>query len=100
MKKFIQFLKDLSVKQTIVLTGFGITLFIVLLQGITASVATGQSAAIEMAVTIWFGVILSTIIISIVFLIVIFIITLVIKKIVQMFKNKKSKKQDKKKATS
>lgn len=96
MKKFIQFLKDLSVKQTIVLTGFGITLFIVLLQGITASVATGQSAALEMAITVWFGVVVSTVIIGIIFLIVLFIITLIIKKIKQMFKNKK----DKKKATS
>lgn len=99
MKKFIQFLKDLSVKQTVVLTGFGITLFITLLVGVSVSLILGQPMPLELFMAIWFSGIISTALIGIVLLIILYIIIRIVSKIKTKRADKKNKK-DKKKATS
>lgn len=99
MKKFIQFLKDLSVKQTVVLTGFGITLFITLLVGVSVSLILGQPMPLELFMAIWFSGIISTAFIGIILLIILYIIIRIVSKIKTKRADKKNKK-DKKKATS
>lgn len=100
MKKFIQFLKDLSVKQTIVLASFGIALFITLLIGVSVSLILGQPMPLELFMAIWFSGLVSTIFVGLILLIILYLIIRITSKIKTKAKNKKAKKQDKKKATS
>lgn len=99
MKKFIQFLKDLSVKQTVVLTSFGVTLFITLLIGVSVSLILGQPMPLELFMAIWFSSITSTLLIGIVLLIILYIIIRIVSKLKTKRADKKNKK-NKKKATS
>ena len=73
MKKFIQFLKDLSVKQTIVLASFGVTLFVTLLVGISVSLILGQPMPLELFMAIWVSDLVSTTLIGLVLLVILYI---------------------------
>lgn len=71
-KNFYIWLKGISVKSTIVLTGIGITLFIAMQQALIGSMASGvaPSDIIAMSFTLWFSVIIVTMFFSIFILLI------------------------------
>lgn len=65
LKEFKNWLEEISIKQTIVLTGIGITLFIAMQQAFVGSLATGGASDIyAMAFFLWFTVALVTFVLA------------------------------------
>ncbi len=63
IKSFKKWVEAISIKQTIVFTGLGITLFIAMQQAFVGSIATGGNSDIyAMAFFLWFTVILVTLV--------------------------------------
>lgn len=89
---FIKYLKNLSVKQTVILTGIGITLFLHLLEGVKLSMATGKSAYLLVSLTLWGSVAMATAIILTILVFAWYVIKSGIKKI-KNHRNRKVKER-------
>lgn len=90
---FINWLKGLSVKTTVVLTGVGITLFLAMQQSFIGSMASGMAPSdiYAMAFILWLTIIIVTIVLCVLLLLVSYIVHNANSKIKTMIK--KNKKQ-------
>lgn len=95
LKNFNAWLKGLSVKTTILLTGIGITLFLSMEKALVGSVASGvaPSDIFAMSFTIWFSVIVVTIVFSVILLLIGYAGHKLKARIKSKISNKKRKKQ-------
>ncbi|OEK58877.1 hypothetical protein [Staphylococcus equorum] len=95
LKNFNAWLKGLSVKTTILLTGIGITLFIAMQQALIGSMASGISPSdiFAMSFTLWFSVMVVTIVFSAFLLLIGYAGHKLKARIKSKISNKKRKKQ-------
>lgn len=94
LKGFRNWLKSLSVKTTVVLTGIGITLFIAMQQALIGSLSSGMASSdiYAMAFTLWFSVT----IVTLTFAMLILFIGYIVHKIKNKLKSKSHKQKKEK----
>lgn len=93
IKNFIAWLKGLSVKTTVVLTGIGITLFLAMQQALIGAISSGTPTndVFAMSFTIWISVMIVTLFFGIILLSVGYISHKIKEKIKTRASNKKGK---------
>lgn len=91
MKGFFSWIKNMSTKQTVILVGLAITMYLHFSQGLAIALTQGKAGALSMSLAIWFSVIVSISILGLIMLLLIYIIKVIIDKIKDKFKRKQSK---------
>lgn len=90
---FFRWIKNLSVKQTVILAALGVTLYLHFSQGLAITITQGRSNALFLSLIVWITVVASILFIGICILLLIYIIRSLIKMIIKKHKDKKSKKK-------
>lgn len=91
MRGFFSWIKNLSSKQTIVLVGLAVTLYLHFSQGLVLTLTRGESGALFMSLGIWISIVISISIIGLFMLLLVYGIKLIVKAIKDKFKNRKAK---------
>lgn len=92
MKGFFSWIKNMSTKQTVILVGLAVTLYLHFSQGLAVAITQGQAGAMYLSITIWASVLISIAIMGLVMLLLIYIIKSIFGKIRKSRRDKKSKK--------
>lgn len=92
MKGFFSWIKNMSTKQTVILVGLAVTLYLHFSQGLAVAITQGQPGAMYLSITIWASVLISIAIMGLVMLLLIYIIKSIFGKIRKSRRDKKPKK--------
>lgn len=91
MKGFFHWLKNLSTKQTVILVGLAMTMYLHFSQGLALALTQGQTGALFMSLGIWVSILVSISLIGLVMLLLIYICKVILGKIKSKRKRGKSK---------
>ena len=92
IKGFFSWIKNMSTKQTVILVGLAVTLYLHFSQGLAVAITQGQPGAMYLSITIWASVLISIAIMGLVMLLLIYIIKSIFGKIRKSRRDKKPKK--------
>jgi len=91
MKGFFSWIKNMSAKQTIILVGLAVTLYLHFSQGLALAITQGQSGALFMSLGIWISILASIFILGLAMLLLIYIVKVIVRKIKDKHRSRKFK---------